>query len=306
MVALQSCSKQIQMNIHNQMYANLLTRNAGSTQVALALVCKHFWCVDVAARIVCLLPWFMNKKKHLFSIWCGALAYECTIQRSFKALQNNFLRDTGVLVFMLMGVRLPNIHVSHVWHFCSAISVCRPIKCRKVLSAKLQEMATSRQVCLLYVQLGNCKQYIARPPAYRHHHHDHINIFIHTQWHAHTPLMHTHHYQYTHMYTRTHSLSDTHAHTSLHSCTNTPLMHARTHTSAPPIHSLSHPHIHSLTRIHRYHHQYTRTRTHSHNSASAKLAGLRHQTRCQKRWGQCVLVAVRLVLAHRRYWRVAQ
>ena len=81
---------------------------------------------------------------------------------------------------VIFGVRLPNPHVSHVYHFCSWISVCRPIKCRKVLSSKLQEKAISRQVLVPYVQLDNYKQYTAHPSAYHHHHHDHISIFMHT------------------------------------------------------------------------------------------------------------------------------
>ena len=46
------------MNTHKQVYACLLTGNAGATQAALVAVWKHFWCVDMAALLV----QFMNKK----------------------------------------------------------------------------------------------------------------------------------------------------------------------------------------------------------------------------------------------------
>ena len=96
---------------------------------------------------------------------------------SFLFYANLTMNECSSVIF---GVRLPNPHVSHVYHFCSWISVCRPIKCRKVLSSKLQEKAISRQVLVPYVQLDNYKQYTAHPSAYHHHHHDHISIFMHT------------------------------------------------------------------------------------------------------------------------------
>ena len=89
----------------------------------------------------------------------------------------------------------------------------------------------------------------------------------------------------------------------------TPCIHPCTHDPTLFLsltHSLTYAPHHTYTHIHKQIHELRLSHSHTHTSASQNIAGLRHQTRCRKRLGQCVLVQVRLVLAHRRYWRVAQ
>ena len=48
-------SNQIQMNARNQAHSDLLTDNAGSTQSSRTYClssAKHFWCVEIATRIL--------------------------------------------------------------------------------------------------------------------------------------------------------------------------------------------------------------------------------------------------------------
>ena len=116
MVALQPCSRQIHVNIPNQVHAYLLTDNAGATQFALVVVWNHFWCVGMSARIVHLLARFMNKKL-FFSLFDAVLWLWMHNSTKVQRIKNAFWWDTSVLVFRLMDVRLQNLHVSHVWHF---------------------------------------------------------------------------------------------------------------------------------------------------------------------------------------------
>ena len=129
----------------------------------------------------------------------------------------------------------------------------------------------------------------------------------------------------THTFTYTIVNKFAHAHTSMHAqSTNTllSLTHSLTYHAYTQRHShtLTQTQLHTSTHPAAYLHTYTQTYTQAHaltqshplllsgthTSASQTIAGLRHQTRCRNKLGQCVLVQVRLVLAHRRYWRVAQ
>ena len=123
--------------------------------------------------------------------------------------------------FSCMGVRSANLHVSRERHFFGRyLRAGQKIKCRKTLSIKLQAMAMSRQVCLPYVQLDNCKQ-CHHPPTTitsniitviiinHHHHHYHM--------HTYTIHAHTHHTHHTHE-----RRTDPHTHTNhtnhVHQC----------------------------------------------------------------------------------------
>ena len=93
-------------------------------------------------------------------------------------------------------------------------------------------------------------------------------------------------------------------------------IHPLTPASSPLAHHVFHTHRpipFGWTLSHITHHRYQYIHypfslqllpPHAHTPGGQKAAGLRHQTRCRK--GQFVLIQVRLVLAHRRYWRVAQ
>ena len=120
-----------------------------------------------------------------------------------------------------------------------------------------------------------------------------------THFHMHTYTRFAHTHTCTYRYPCTHdpptlSLSLT------HSLTHIPCTHSKTptHTPIQMLHTYTRPITHTS--------KYINSLSLTHTSASEKLAGLRHQTGCRKRWGQCVLVQVRLVLVHRRYWGVAQ
>ena len=95
----------------------------------------------------------------------------------------------------------------------------------------------------------------------------------------------------THAYIHTHRDNPSDTTTTTHIHTHTSMQTHVTHTTN--VHAHTQSLWHTQSRTHHLH-------THTHTSASAKIAGLRHQTRWRNRWGQCVLVQVSLVLAHRK------